>query len=100
MTKNYKDMTQDELRGLLGEKTSELYDLAEEIKRESKFDILFFSAIGVSDGDFIKSSSSALGNAFNLAELLDNATNFDDVINAIQKRKLQKFLAIDNNKEG
>ncbi|EML5395809.1 TPA: DUF2482 family protein [Staphylococcus aureus] len=100
MTKNYKDMTQDELRDLLGEKTSELYDLAKEIKRESKFDILFFSAIGVSDGDFIKSSSSALGNAFNLAELLDNATNFDDVINAIQKRKLQKFLAIDNNKEG
>ncbi|CAM4074535.1 hypothetical protein CD116_00565 [Staphylococcus schweitzeri] len=100
MTKNYKDMTQDELRGLLGEKTSELYDLAKEIKRESKFDILFFSAIGVSDGDFIKSSSSALGNAFNLAELLDNATNFDDVINAIQKRKLQKFLTIDNNKEG
>ncbi|HEA6427672.1 TPA: DUF2482 family protein [Staphylococcus aureus] len=100
MTKNYKDMTQDELRDLLGEKTSELYDLAKEIKRESKFDILFFSAIGVSDGDFTKSSSSALGNAFNLAELLDNATNFDDVINAIQKRKLQKFLAIDNNKEG
>ncbi len=54
MTKNYKDMTQDELRDLLGEKTSELYDLAKEIKRESKFDILFFSAIGVSDGDFIK----------------------------------------------
>ncbi|UXV48296.1 DUF2482 family protein [Staphylococcus aureus] len=99
MTKNYKDMTQDELRDLLGEKTSELYELAEEIKRETEFDILFFSAIGVSDGDFIKSSSSALGNAFNLAELLDNATNFDDVINAIQKRKLQKFLAIDDNKE-
>ncbi|HDT6177840.1 TPA: DUF2482 family protein [Staphylococcus aureus] len=99
MTKNYKDMTQEELRGLLSEKTSELYDLAKEINEESKFDILFFSAIGVSDGDFIKSSSSALGNAFNLAELLDNATDFDDVINVIQKRKLQKFLAIDNNKE-
>ncbi|HDE5953180.1 TPA: DUF2482 family protein [Staphylococcus aureus] len=100
MTKNYKDMTQEELRGLLSEKTSELYDLAKEIKEETEFDILLFSAIGVGDGDFIKSSSSALGNAFNFAELLDNATNFDDVINAIQKRKLQKFLAIDNNKEG
>ncbi|HDT6208291.1 TPA: DUF2482 family protein [Staphylococcus aureus] len=99
MTKNYKDMTQEELRGLLSEKTSELYDLAKEINEESKFDILFFSAIGVSDGDFIKSSSSALGNAFNLAELLDNATDFNDVINVIQKRKLQKFLAIDDNKE-
>ncbi|HHW7877485.1 TPA: DUF2482 family protein, partial [Staphylococcus aureus] len=40
MTKNYKDMTQEELRGLLSEKTSELYDLAKEIKGESKFDIL------------------------------------------------------------
>ncbi|HEI7326629.1 TPA: DUF2482 family protein [Staphylococcus aureus] len=100
MTKNYKDMTQEEIKDLLSEKTAELYELAKEIKGESKFDILLFSSIGVSDGDFIKSSSSALGNAFNLAELLDNATNFDDVINAIQKRKLQKFLAIDNNKEG
>lgn len=100
MAENYKDMTQEELRGLLAEKNGELFDLASEIDEETEFDILFFSAIGVSDGDFIKSSSSALGNAFNLAELLDNATNFDDVINAIQKRKLQKFLAIDNNKEG
>ncbi|HCX9182993.1 TPA: DUF2482 family protein [Staphylococcus aureus] len=99
MTKKYKDMTQDELRGLLSEKTSELYDLAKEIKEETEFDILLFSAIGVGGGDFIKSSSSALGNAFNLAELLDNATDFNDVINVIQKRKLQKFLAIDDNKE-
>lgn len=99
MTKNYKDMTQDEIKDLLSEKTSELYDLAKEIKEETEFDILLFSAIGVGDGDFIKSSSSALGNAFNLAELLDNATDFNDVINVIQKRKLQKFLAIDDNKE-
>ncbi|WP_437274083.1 DUF2482 family protein [Staphylococcus aureus] len=99
MTKNYKDMTQEEIRGLLSEKSGELYELAEEIKRETEFDILLFSSVGVSDGDFIKSSSSALGNAFNLAELLDNATDFDDDINAIQKRKLQKFLVIDNNKE-
>ncbi len=76
-----------------------MYELAKEIKGESKFDILLFSSVGVSDGDYISSSSSALGNAFNLAELLDNATDFNDVINVIQKRKLQKFLAIDNNKE-
>ncbi len=76
-----------------------MYELAKEIKGESKFDILLFSSVGVSDGDYISSSSSALGNAFNLAELLDNATDFNDLINVIQKRKLQKFLAIDNNKE-
>ncbi|HDF3788359.1 TPA: DUF2482 family protein, partial [Staphylococcus aureus] len=61
MTKNYKDMTQKELRGLLSEKTSELYDLAEEIKRETEFDILLFSSVGVIDGDYITSSSSVIG---------------------------------------
>ncbi|HDT6182463.1 TPA: DUF2482 family protein [Staphylococcus aureus] len=99
MTKNYKDMTQDEIKDLLSEKSGELYELAKEIKGESKFDILLFSSIGVIDGDYLAGSSSALGNAFNLAELLDNATDFNDVINVIQKRKLQKFLAIDDNKE-
>lgn len=100
MTKNYKDMTQEEIKDLLSEKTAELYELAKEIKGESKFDILLFSSIGVIDGDYLAGSSSVIGHTFDLAELLDNATNFDDVINAIQKRKLQKFLAIDNNKEG
>ncbi|EWV58256.1 hypothetical protein V229_02792, partial [Staphylococcus aureus M28487] len=50
MTKNYKDMTQEEIRGLLSEKSGELYELAKEIEGESKFDILLFSAIGVSNG--------------------------------------------------
>ncbi|WP_191960567.1 DUF2482 family protein, partial [Staphylococcus aureus] len=31
MTKNYKDMTQEEIRGLLSEKSGELYELAKEI---------------------------------------------------------------------
>ncbi|HHQ6732399.1 TPA: DUF2482 family protein [Staphylococcus aureus] len=99
MTKKYKDMTQEELRDLLAEKNAELFDLAKEIKGESKFDILLYSSIGVSDGDFIKSSSSALGNTFNLAELLDNATNFSDIINAIQIRNIQKFLNIDSDED-
>lgn len=54
MAENYKDMTQEELRDLLAEKNGELFDLASEIDEETEFDILFFSAIGVSDGDFIK----------------------------------------------
>ncbi|HDE4748380.1 TPA: DUF2482 family protein, partial [Staphylococcus aureus] len=39
MTKKYKDMTQEEIKDLLSEKTAELYELVKEIKGESKFDI-------------------------------------------------------------
>ncbi|EOD8562593.1 TPA: DUF2482 family protein [Staphylococcus aureus] len=99
MTKNYKDMTQEEIRGLLSEKSGELYELAKEIEGESKFDILLFSAIGVSNGDFIKSSSSALGNAFNLAELLDSTKSYKDIVNVLQMCKSQKILGIDDDKE-
>ncbi|HDE0644395.1 TPA: DUF2482 family protein, partial [Staphylococcus aureus] len=35
MTKKYKDMTQEEIKDLLSEKTAELYELAKEIKGES-----------------------------------------------------------------
>ncbi|HDA2484507.1 TPA: DUF2482 family protein [Staphylococcus aureus] len=99
MTKNYKDMPQDELRDLLGEKSSELYELAKEIDEETEFDILLFSSIGVSDGDCTSSSSSVIGSVFELAELLNNINDYHDIANVIQMWKLQKFLGIDDNKE-
>ena len=71
MTKNYKDMTQEEIKDLLSEKTAELYELAKEIKGESKFDILLFSSIGVIDGDYLAGSSSVIGHTFDHAYLLD-----------------------------
>lgn len=99
MTKNYKDMTQEEIRGLLAEKNAELYDLAKEIKEESKFDILLFSSIGVIDGDYIASSSSVIGHTFDLAYLLDNTKSYKDIVNVLQMCKSQKFLGNDDNKE-
>ncbi|HDF7974240.1 TPA: DUF2482 family protein [Staphylococcus aureus] len=99
MTKNYKDMTQEEIRGLLAEKNAELYDLAKEIKEESKFDILLFSSIGVIDGDYITSSSSVIGHAFDLAYLLDNTKSYHDITNILQMFKSQKFIGNDDNKE-
>ncbi|HDA3689065.1 TPA: DUF2482 family protein [Staphylococcus aureus] len=99
MTKNYKDMTQKELRGLLSEKTSELYDLAEEIKRETEFDILLFSSIGVIDGDYLAGSSSVIGHTFDLASLLDSTKSYKDIVNVLQMCKSQKFLGNDDNKE-
>ncbi|HDJ3183886.1 TPA: DUF2482 family protein [Staphylococcus aureus] len=99
MTKNYKDMTQDELRDLLGEKSSELYELAKEIDEETEFDILLFSSIGVSDRDCTSSSSSVIGSVYDLAELLDNITDDHDIANVIKIWRLQKFLGIDDDKE-
>ncbi|EWQ75657.1 DUF2482 family protein [Staphylococcus aureus] len=99
MTKNYKDMMQEELRDLLAEKTAELYELAKEIKGESKFDILLFSTIGVIDGDYLAGSSSVIGHTFDLAYLLDSTKSYKDIVNVLQMCKSQKILGIDDDKE-
>ncbi|CAA3799386.1 phage protein [Staphylococcus aureus] len=99
MTKNYKDMTQDEIRGLLSEKTSELYDLAKEIKRETEFAVLLFSTVGVSNGDTTSSSHCALGDIVGLANLLNNENDYHDIANVIEMYKLKKILGIDDDKE-
>ncbi|HDH5345835.1 TPA: DUF2482 family protein [Staphylococcus aureus] len=100
MTKKYKDMTQEEVKDLLSEKSGELYELAKEIKGESKFDILLFSSIGVIDGDYLAGSSSVNGHTFDLASLLDSTKSYKDIVNVLQMCKSQKFHGIDDNKEG
>ncbi|SAN18068.1 Putative cytosolic protein [Staphylococcus aureus] len=99
MTKNYKGMTQEEIKDLLSEKTAELYELAKEIKGESKFDILLFSSIGVIDGDYLAGSSSVIGHTFDLAYLLDSTKSYKDIVNVLQMCKSQKILGIDDDKE-
>ncbi|EUF83207.1 DUF2482 family protein [Staphylococcus aureus] len=99
MTKNYKDMMQEELRDLLSEKTAELYELAKEIKGESKFDILLFSSIGVIDGDYLAGSSSVIGHTFDLAYLLDSTKSYKDIVNVLQMCKSKKILGLADNKE-
>lgn len=42
MTKKYKDMTQEELRDLLAKKNGELFELVNEINKETEFDALLF----------------------------------------------------------
>lgn len=46
MTKNYKDMTQEELRDLLAEKNGELFEVVNEINKETEFAVLLFSTVG------------------------------------------------------
>ncbi|MFW5424391.1 DUF2482 family protein [Staphylococcus aureus] len=99
MAKNYKDMTQEELRDLLAEKNGELYELANEIDEETEFDVLLFSTVGVNNGDCISSSHCALGNVVGLANLLKNRDGFQDVTNVIKMHELQKILGNDDDKE-
>ncbi|HGZ7898508.1 TPA: DUF2482 family protein, partial [Staphylococcus aureus] len=37
MTKNYKDMTQEEIKDLLSEKNGELFEVVNEINKETEF---------------------------------------------------------------
>ncbi|EUX95515.1 DUF2482 family protein [Staphylococcus aureus] len=99
MTKNYKDMMQEELRDLLSEKTAELYELAKEINKETEFAVLLFSTVGVSNGDYLAGSSSVIGHTFDLAYLLDSTKSYKDIVNVLQMCKSQKILGIDDDKE-
>lgn len=99
MTKNYKDMTQKELRDLLSEKNRELFELAKKINEEVEFDVLLFSSVGVSNGDYTSIASTALGNVVGLANLLDGDEDYQDIANAISLFRLQEMLGIDDDEE-
>lgn len=86
MTKNYKDMTQDELRGLLAEKNAELFDLASEIDEETEFDVLLFSNVAISNGDFTPSSHCVIGNVVDIANLLKRRAVYRDIADVIKMR--------------
>ncbi|HEE9778475.1 TPA: DUF2482 family protein [Staphylococcus aureus] len=101
MTKKYKDMTQEELRDLLAKKNGELFELVNEINKETEFDALLFSTVGVSNGHTTSSSHCALGDIAGLANLLNNENDYHDIANVIEMYKLKKILGIDddNNEE-
>ncbi len=99
MTKNYKDMTQEELRDLLAEKNGELFEVVNEINKETEFAVLLFSTVGVSNGDTTSSSHCALGDIVGLANLLNNENNYHDIANVIEMYKLKKLLGLADNKE-
>lgn len=99
MTKNYKDMTQEELRDLLAEKNGELFEVVNEINKETEFAVLLFSTVGVSNGDTTSSSHCALGDIVGLANLLNNENDYHDIANVIEMYELKKLLGLADNKE-
>ena len=70
MTKEIKDMTQEELRKMFAEKNTELYQLAKKVDEETDADILVFSLIGVNKEERTLSSNVVYGRSIGLANLL------------------------------
>ncbi|CDR65363.1 DUF2482 family protein [Staphylococcus schweitzeri] len=101
MKNEFKNMSRQELRDLLAEKNGELFELVNEINKETEFAVLLFSTVGVSNGHTTSSSHCALGDIVDLADLLNNENDYHDIANVIEMYKLKKFLGIDsdNNEE-
>lgn len=47
MKNEFKNMSRQELRDLLAEKNGELFELVNEINKETEFDALLFSTVGL-----------------------------------------------------
>lgn len=99
MKNEFKNMSRQELRDLLAEKNGELFELVNEINKETEFAVLLFSTVGVSNGDTTSSSHCALGDIAGLANLLNNENDYHDIANVIEMYKLKKFLGIDDDKD-
>ncbi|HFH2457017.1 TPA: DUF2482 family protein [Staphylococcus aureus] len=99
MKNEFKNMSRQELRDLLAEKNGELFELVNEINKETEFDALLFSTVGVSNGHTTSSSHCVLGDIAGLANLLNNENDYHDIANVIEMYKLKKFLGIDDDKD-
>ncbi len=47
MKNEFKNMSRQELRDLLAKKNGELFELVNEINKETEFDVLLFSTVGL-----------------------------------------------------
>lgn len=99
MTKEIKDMTQEELKKLFAEKNTELFQLAKKIDEETDFDILVFSLVGVATEDDTSSSNAIYGSTIGLANLLNHEEDYHKIANIIQIHKLKNILGINGEEE-
>ncbi|MGS0644624.1 DUF2482 family protein [Staphylococcus hominis] len=99
MTKEIKDMTQEELKKLFAEKNTELFQLAKKIDEGTDFDILVFSLIGVATEDDTSSSNAIYGSTIGLANLLNHEEDYHKIANIIQIHKLKNILGINDEEE-
>lgn len=99
MTKEIKDMTQEELRKMFAEKNTELYQLAKKVDEETDADILVFSLIGVNKEERTLSSNVVYGRSIGLANLLMEEEEYHEIANIIQIHKLKNILGINDEEE-
>ena len=91
MTKEIKDMTQEELKKIFAEKNTELFQLAKKIDEETDFDILVFSLIGVNKEERTLSSNVVYGRSIGLANLLMEE-EYHEINKIITLHKLQNAI--------
>lgn len=92
MTKEIKDMTQEELREIFTEKTEELVELIKKVDNESKFDINVFSIFGVASEKETAATGVVYGEINGLADLLNNEEKYHEIDNVIKLYELQNAV--------
>lgn len=92
MTKEIKDMTQEELRKMFAEKNTELYQLAKKVDEETDADILVFSLIGVNKEERTLSSNVVYGRSIGLANLLMEEEEYHEINKIITLYELQDAI--------
>ncbi|MVL40905.1 DUF2482 family protein [Staphylococcus aureus] len=86
MKNEFKNMSRQELRDLLAKKNGELFELVNEINKETEFDVLLFSTVGVSNGHTTPSSHCVIGNVVDIANLLKRRAVYRDIADVIKMR--------------
>ena len=92
MTKEIKDMTQEEVKEIFTEKTEELVELIKKVDNESEFDINVFSIFGVATEEETSATGVVYGNINGLADLLNNEEKYHEIDNVIKLYELQNAV--------
>lgn len=92
MTKEIKDMTQEEIREIFTEKTEELVELIKKVDNESEFDINVFSIIGVASEKETAATGVVYGEINGLADLLNNEEKYHEINKIITLHELQNAI--------
>ncbi|MGX0251297.1 uncharacterized protein DUF2482 [Staphylococcus hominis] len=92
MTKEIKDMTQEEVKEIFTEKTEELVELIKKVDNESEFDINVFSIFGVATEKETSATGVVYGNIHGLADLLNNEEKYHEIDNVIKLYELQNAV--------
>lgn len=78
-----KELNQAELRSKLSEKVSEIHELIEQIDEQTEFEAYGTILYGVENNDEVHAGGSLYGSAIDIARIINNSDELDDVQSAI-----------------